>query len=109
MGLKTLNILLTIDNPKVKRILGIEVMPEGFNFYEDWLKPTAEHHFEGTITGPDGTPLQVLGVRVQINVVDRESKAKERGKDCPVGGGTRVTFVPAELSTKFIIPVNLFR
>lgn len=102
-GFSALYGLLALRDKDVNRILGISKIPKEFSFKKDWLQPTGEHEFSSQIEIPidigvesplyrlAGQILEVRGVRIQTNIIDREGLG-EKFSDfiTPVGGGTRV-------------------
>lgn len=97
-GMAVLADLLRLGNEKIYELLGIREIPFGFDTNRDWLWPTGVHPFEAIIGGKGGRPgIEIIGVRIQDNVVDRDGRGKEQGLIIPIGGGVRVTFVPTTL------------
>ncbi len=97
VGVNNLASLLALNDEDIENVLGLTEMPTDFNFDRDWMSPTATYEIQGAIAGPQGTQLEIAGVRIQSKIVDRTGEgAQEHGQIFITRGGTRVTFVEAQ-------------
>ncbi len=104
VGFDTLKRLVALNKPEINQTLKNIIIPDGFDFDRDWLAPTGVHEFgtkpgqEIFIQGNKGEKIQIMGVRMQDNIVTKslpQDQVKKAGI-IPVGGGVRVSFVEAK-------------